>query len=140
MPFKKYKGDDKYHFRYYHLSNNHPFLVVLVLEEKIKNGKILISGFNLTTSQKMVSKKPTRFVLLETNPNPSDDSPSYLSVDLVKLKPSKLFSDPLTSWHLSKIDEKKIDELMNRKYKKSPQGLIRDQSLILFSRAQFELF
>ena len=120
MPFRKYKGDDKYHFRYYHLSNNHPFLVVLVLEEKIKNGKILISGFNLTTSSKIVSKKPTRFILLEANPNPSDDSPSYLNVDLVKLKPSKLFSDPLTSWHLSKNDEKKIDELMNRKYKKSP--------------------
>ena len=96
---------------------------MLVLEEKIKNGKILISGFNLTTSSKIVSKKPTRFILLEANPNPSDDSPSYLNVDLVKLKPSKLFSDPLTSWHLSKNDEKKIDELMNRKYKKKPIGL-----------------
>ena len=120
MPFRKYKGNDKYHFRYYHLSNNHPFLVVLVFEEKIKNRKILISGFNLTTSQKIVNKKPTRFIQLETNPNPSDESLSYLSVNLVKLKPSKLFSDPLTSWHLSKNDEKKIDELMNRKYKKSP--------------------
>ena len=80
----------------------------------------MISGFNLTTSQKMANKKPTRFILLEENPNPSDDSPSYLNVDLVKLKPSKLFSDPLTSWHLSKSDEEKIDKLLKRKYKKSP--------------------
>ena len=31
----------KYHFRRYRLSQNHPFLVALVIEEKDENGKVL---------------------------------------------------------------------------------------------------
>ena len=105
MSYRKYKGGDKYHFRYYRLSNNHPFLVVLVLEEKNKKGDVLISGFGMTTSTKLVNQKPTRFIKLIKNPNPNDDSISYIKVDLVKLKKSKFFSDPLNGWHLSQKDE-----------------------------------
>ena len=116
MSFRKYSGKDKYHFRYYHLSNNHPFLVVLVLEEKKEKKRYYLSGFNMTTSPTVPSKKPTRFLKLKVNPNPDDNSQSYLKVDLVKLKPSKLFSDPLSNWHLSKEDEKTIEVFIKKKY------------------------
>ena len=125
MSYKKYTGKDKYHFRYYRLSNNHPFLVVLVFEEKRKNGKVLISGFNMTSSSSLPKKKPTKFIKLDDNPEPESDGDSYINVDLVNSKPSKLFTSPLNGWHLSKDDEKKIDELIERKYpnmKKSPKG------------------
>ena len=125
MSYKKYTGTDKYHFRYYRLSNNHPFLVVLVLEEKRKNGKVLISGFNMTSSSNLPKKKPTKFIKLDENPEPESNEDSYVKVDLVNSKPSKLFTSPLKGWHLSAEDEKKIDDLIERKYpkmKKSPKG------------------
>ena len=118
MSYRKYSGKDKYHFRYYHLSNNHPFLVVLVLDERKKKGKVLISGFGLTSSDTMPRKKPTKYIKLSKNPNPNDDSPSYVHISLVQLKQSKLFSDPIDNWHLSKEDEKKIDDLLLKKNKK----------------------
>ena len=116
MPYRKYKGSDKYHFRYYHLSNNHPFLVVLVLEEKKENRKVLISGFNMTTSEKLFNKKPGKFVKLKKNPDPNSAKQSYVKTDLVSMKPSKFFSDPLDWWHLSKEDVKSIDEMIDKKY------------------------
>ena len=70
----------------------------------------------MTTSPTVPSKKPTRFLKLKVNPNPDDNSQSYLKVDLVKLKPSKLFSDPLSNWHLSKEDEKTIEVFIKKKY------------------------
>ena len=73
MPYRKYKGSDKYHFRYYHLSNNPPFLVVLVLEEKKENRKVLISGFNMTPSEKLFKKKPGKFVKLKKYPRIKKD-------------------------------------------------------------------
>ena len=118
MSYRKYNGKDKYHFRYYRLSNNHPFLVVLVLDERKKNGKVFISGFGLTTSNIMPKKRPTRYIKLFQNPNPNDNSPSYINTDLVKMKKSKLFSDPIENWHLSKEDERMIDDLISKKYKK----------------------
>ena len=98
---------------------------VLVLEEKNKKGEFLISGFAMKTSTKLVNQKPTRFIKLIKNPNPNDDSISYIKVDLVKLKKSKFFSNPLNGWHLSQKDEEKIDELMIKikARKKSPLGL-----------------
>ena len=116
MPYRKYKGSDKYHFRYYHLSNNHPFLVVLVLEEKKENGKVLISGFNMTTSIKLYNKRAGKFIKLKSNPDPSNKKQSFIKTDLVKMKPSKLFSDPLVGWHLSDEDIKAVDEMIDKKY------------------------
>ena len=116
MSYRKYNGSDKYHFRYYHLSNNHPFLVVLVLEERKNNGKVLISGFNMTTSTSLYNKRPGKFIKLDTNPDPNNKKNSFVKTDLVSLKPSKLFSDPLDWWHLSKDDIKKIDKVIEQKY------------------------
>lgn len=65
MNFVQYTGDRKYHCRYYRRTGNHPFLVIIVTEEKEKNGKILISGFNITHSVLMVLKKPNRFIKLK---------------------------------------------------------------------------
>ena len=41
MSYIKYKGKEKYHFRWYRLTKNHPFLVTLVTEEKTKKKKFL---------------------------------------------------------------------------------------------------
>lgn len=49
---ESYEGQ-KYHFRYYRLSQYHPFLVAIVLESEDENGKTLISGFNMTRSVEM---------------------------------------------------------------------------------------
>ena len=50
------KKESKYHFRRYRLSQNHPFLVAIVFEDKIK-GKKYISGFNMTHSLKYVESR-----------------------------------------------------------------------------------
>ena len=106
----------KYHFRRYRLSQNHPFLVALVIEEKDENGKVLISGFNMTRSITYVLSRPNKFIRID-NPNPLDDAVCYICVDALKDKPMKYFSKPLKNWTLSEEDEKVIDELVKQKLK-----------------------
>ena len=106
----------KYHFRRYRLSQNHPFLVALVTEEKDENGKVLISGFNMTRSITYVLSRPNKFIRID-NPNPLDDAECYVYVDALKDKPMKYLSKPLKDWALSEEDEKVIDELVKQKLK-----------------------
>jgi len=114
----KYTGKDKYHFRRYRLSKYHPFLVIMVVEESIKDGKTYISGFNMTHSRKMFDKRPNEFIELLSNPNIKDDSESYLNVNLITAE-SSLFTKPIKSWHLSKNDEIVIDQIIKKKLKKN---------------------
>jgi len=114
MAFKKYNGKDRYHFRYYRKSVNHPFLVVMIVKEEEKEGKYIISGFSLTHSAEVVLKRPSRYVRFTTNPNPNDSEPSYFCVDL-KSDKSKYFSEPIKKWHLNKKDEEYIDSLLKKK-------------------------
>ncbi len=107
---ESYEGK-KYHFRYYRKSVNHPFLVALVVESEDENGKIYISGFNMTRSIEMVLNNPDKFLRIE-NPNPNDDAPSFVCVDPIKNKPLKLFTRPIRDWELSDNDEKAIDYLV----------------------------
>ena len=86
------------------------------MEEKSENGKVLISGFNMTTSNNLYNQKPRKFIKLKTNPDPSNKKQSYIKTDLVSLKPSKFFSDPLVGWHLDDEDTKAIDEMIRTKY------------------------
>ena len=58
------------------LSQNHPFLVALVTEEKDDNGKVLIFDFNMTRSITYVLSKPNKFIRIN-NPNPLDDAECY---------------------------------------------------------------
>jgi len=106
----------KYHFRRYRLSQNHPFLVALVTEETDSNGKVLISGFNMTRSITYVLSRPNKFIKID-NPNPLDDADCYICVDAIKGKPLKYFSKPLKDWSLSEEDEILIDELVQQKLK-----------------------
>ena len=111
---KSYRGK-KYHFRYYRKSGNHPFLVAIIIElENEKENDAILSGFNMTRSIEMVLKNPNKFIRIE-NPNPNDDAPCFVCVDLIKNKPLKLFSRPIRDWELTKEDEQSIDELINRK-------------------------
>ena len=112
---ESYQGK-KYHFRYYRKSHNHPFLVAIVIETE-EDGKILISGFNMTRSIEMVLKDPSKFVRID-NPNPNDDAPSYVCVDPIKDKPLKLFTRPIRDWELTSEDEKAIDELVEERLSK----------------------
>ena len=116
MKFTKYNGHEKYHFRLYRKTRNHPFLVILVTEEKVENGKFLITGFNLTHSTLKVLQRPSKFIKLARNPNPEDDTDSFLCIELVKDKEHKFFSSPLKKWSLSKEDEEKIDKILSEKY------------------------
>ena len=84
----------KYHFRRYRLSQNHPFLVALVIEEKDENGKVLISGFNMTRSITYVLSRPNKFIRID-NPNPLDDAKCYICVNALKDKLMKYFSKSL---------------------------------------------
>lgn len=113
---KKFKS--KYHFRRYRLSQYHPFLVALVIEKIDSNGKILISGFNMTRSLSQVMSRRNKYIQI-TNPNPEDDLDCYICVDALKNKPIKYFTDPLEGWELSEDDEKIIDELVSQKIKNS---------------------
>ena len=81
--FQNYDGNEKYHFRLYRVSRYHPFLVILVTGESEINGKKKITGFNLTHSITMVLQRPNKFIKLNENPNPIDDSDSYLCIDIV---------------------------------------------------------
>ena len=114
MAFQKYEGSDKYHFRYYRKSVNHPFLVVLVASVEEEDGKFLLTGFSLTHSAEVVLKRPSRFIRFKTNPNPDDSDPSFLCVNVVSDAKSKYFSEPLKKWHLCEEDEKAIDEIVER--------------------------
>ena len=64
---ESYEGK-KYHFRYYRKSQYHPFLVAIVIESADDNGKVLLSGFNMTRSVEMILKDPSKFIRI-TNPN-----------------------------------------------------------------------
>ena len=110
------KKESKYHFRRYRLSQNHPFLVAIVFEDKIK-GKKYISGFNMTHSLKYVESRKNKFIQIQ-NPNPFDDIDCYVSTDPIKNKPEKYFSKPIKKWVLSEKDEIKIDELVKQKFQK----------------------
>ena len=111
MPYKKYKGTDKYHFRFYKKSIFHPFIVVAITEEKIENGKALISGYMMTTSLQRAMDKPGTYKRLRKNPNPNDDKISFVNKYRVSDVPASCFTKPHPSWHLSKDDERLIDSL-----------------------------
>ena len=106
--------DQKYHFRYYRPSQNHPFLVALVKEDIGEDGKVYLSGFNVTHSFQMFYKNPNDFIRIQ-NPNPEDDADCFVQKAGIKNKPLKLFSSPIKGWHLSKEDEKIIDDLVKAK-------------------------
>ena len=118
MGFKKYKGTDKYHFRFYRVSIYHPFIVVAITEEKDKDGKVLISGYMMTTSLDRARDKPGTYRRLKENPNPNDDKISFVNKYRISDVPANCFTKPHSSWHLSEEDEKLIDSF-ERKYKKS---------------------
>ena len=111
MRFKKYKGQDKYHFRFDRTSIYHPFLVVAVTEEKDENGKIFISGYMMTTSLIRAMDKPGTYKRLKQNPNPNDEKISFVNKYRINDMPANCFTKPHPSWHLSKEDEKLIDRL-----------------------------
>ena len=110
------KKKSKYHFRRYRLSQNHPFLVAIVFEDKT-NGKKLISGFNMTHSLNYVESRRNKFIQIQ-NPNPNDDIDCYVSVDPIKNKPEKYFTKPIKNWVLSQQDELIIDKLVRQKLQK----------------------
>jgi hypothetical protein len=113
MSYFKYKGKDKYHFRYYRKTKNHPFIVIMIIEEE----SILIKGFAMTSSSEYVSKRKKDFIELKTNPCKKRKSKSFVSKILITAD-SKYFSWPIRGWHLSKEDEKIIDKLVEEKLKK----------------------
>ena len=104
----------KYHFRYYRKSKYHPFLVAIVVESEDSDGKVFLSGFNMTHSIEMVLKSPEKFIRI-SNPNPNDDAPSFVCVDPIKDKPLKYFTRPIRDWELSEEDEFAIDKLVDQK-------------------------
>ena len=118
MSFKKYSGKDKYHFRFYRAARYHPFVVVAVTEEKDENGKVLISGYMMTTSIQRAMEKPGTYKRLKVNPNPNDDKVSFVNKYRVSDIPASCFTKPHPSWHLSFEDERLIDAL-ELKYKKT---------------------
>ena len=108
-----YEGK-KYHFRYYRLSQYHPFLVAIVVEKQDDSGKVLISGFNLTRSIEMVLKDPSKFIRIN-NPNPNDDAACFVCIDPIKNKPLKYFTRPIRDWELTEEDEQEIDLLVDER-------------------------
>ncbi|MCQ3035308.1 MAG: hypothetical protein MJ248_03735 [Bacilli bacterium] len=108
--FKKYNGPDKYHFRVYKVSIGHPCLIVAVKEEKL-DGKIYLDGYLITHSFERFLDKPNVYIQLHTNPNSKDDRTCFINRHKIRNIPSSRFSKPYSSWHLSKIDEKLIDDL-----------------------------
>ena len=70
------------------------FPFIKVTEEKDDNGKVLISGFNMTRSITYVLSKPNKFIRID-NANPLDDAKCYSYVYALKYKPMKYFSKPL---------------------------------------------
>ena len=120
MRFRKYNGADKYHFRFYRTSIYHPFIVVAVTEEKDENGKILISGYLMTTSLARALDKPGAYKRLKRNPNPNDDKVRFVNKYRITDIPANCFTKPHPSRHLSKEDEKMIDAL-EAKYARKKQ-------------------
>ena len=119
MRYKKYRGNDKYHFRFYKKSIFHPFIVVAVTEEKKEDGKILISGYMMTTSLIRAAEKPGTYRKLRVNPNPNDERASFVNKYRVTDIPAVCFTKPHASWHLSKEDEKLIDRFEEEYFKSS---------------------
>ena len=64
-----------------------------------------------THSLLRVLNKPNDYVKMSENPNPNDDSDSYLCIKRVTQIESGAFSKPYNNWHLSAEDEKLIDDL-----------------------------
>lgn len=114
MSYKKYTGKDKYHFRWYRKTRNHPFLVVLVVGESDKNGVIKISGFNITSSSLAFIKNKNDYIKLDNNPSSENDKDAYLCKRLVQNVPSKYFSRPIRGWRLSESDIEKVDALLKK--------------------------
>jgi hypothetical protein len=112
--YKKYNGTDKYHFRFYRINGQHPFLVVLV-ETKNENGKHYFSGYIITHDITKKIQYPNKYVQLHNNPNPKDEAPSYLCKIRLEGIPEKMISKPFNNWHLSKEDEKMVDKLEEKK-------------------------
>ena len=111
MRYKKYSGNDKYHFRFYRVSKYHPFIVVAITEEKDDNGHIYISGYMMTTSIERAMEKPGTYKRLKNNPNPNDEKVSFVNKYRISDIPANCFTKPHPSWHLSKEDEALIDAL-----------------------------
>ncbi|MBQ7996029.1 MAG: hypothetical protein IJ247_07465 [Bacilli bacterium] len=117
MSFKNYNGPDKYHFRVYKKGKGHPFIVAVVEETEI-DGKMYISGYMFTHSVLRVLSKPNDYIKMEANPNPNDDAESFLCIRRVSHVEANAFSKPYNNWHLSKEDEKTIDELEKNYFSK----------------------
>ena len=62
--------------------------------KKDENGKVLISGFNMTRSITYVLSEPNKFIRID-NPNPLDDAKCYICVNALKDKLMKYFSKSL---------------------------------------------
>ena len=110
MRFRKYSGMDKYHFRVYKKSIGHLFIVA-VTERIDENGKVFISGYMMAHSLERAAEKPSVYRRMKTNPNPSDERPSFVNKYRVNDVPAINFSKPYNNWHLSKEDERLIDSL-----------------------------
>lgn len=111
---KAFCASQKYHFRYYRPSRNHPFLVAILFESIDEEGKAYLSGFNMTHSYLKVLESPNDYIRID-NPNPDDDAKCYVQVHPIKNKPLKLFSSPIKNWKLTEQSEKIIDELVSKK-------------------------
>ena len=68
----------------------------------------------MTTSIQRVVDKPYSYKRLNNNPNPNDDSPSFVNKYRISDLPSNKFSKPYNNWHLTKEDEEIIDSLEKR--------------------------
>ena len=118
MSFRKYTGKDKYHFRIYKRNKRHPFVVVMITEEKMENGHYLVSGYMMTHDFTKAITRPKSYLKLNNNPNPNDESDCYLfKKRFTNIKDSR-FSKPYKSWHLSKEDEELISSLEKKFEKK----------------------
>ena len=88
--YKKYNGQDRYHFRFYRKNGHHPFIVVLV-ETREENKTIRMSGYMITHDVKKMLDYPNSYVQLKRNPNPKDESPAYLCIIRIENIPQKFF-------------------------------------------------
>ena len=113
--FKKYQGDDKYHFRIYKRNGQHPFVVVMITEEKEINNHFLISGYMITHSLAKALKRPKSYIKLSKNPNPNDNSDCFLCTKRISSIKDSRFSKPYNNWHLAKEDEELITSLESTK-------------------------
>ena len=118
MSFRRYTGPDKYHFRIYKRNGQHPFVVVMITEQKEQNGHYLVSGYMITHDLIKTLEYPKSYVKLNQNPNPNDDADCFLCLKRFEDIKDSRFSKPYNNWHLSKIDEKFIENLEKSKNKK----------------------